>query len=54
MVKRIVSQVENGFMILIHPTDPVEKGLAAMIKEIKAKNLHIGPVGELVSEARID
>lgn len=54
MVKRVVSQVENGSMILMHPTDPVEKGLAAMIKEIKAKDLHIGPVGELMSEERID
>lgn len=54
MVRRVVSKVENGSMILMHPTDPVEKGLASMIADIKAKGLKIGPVGELMSEKRMD
>lgn len=54
MVRRVVSQVENGSMILMHPTAPAAKGLDSMITEIKRKNLHIGTAGELLSEKRID
>ncbi|MFC5603797.1 polysaccharide deacetylase family protein [Sporosarcina koreensis] len=54
MVRRVVSQVENGTMILMHPTEPVAKGLATMIEEIKAKGYQLGTVSELMSEDRID
>lgn len=54
MVRRVVSQVENGTMILMHPTDPVVKGLDTMLTEIKAKNLQIGTVSDLMSEKRVD
>ena len=54
MVRRVVSKVENGSMILMHPTDPVAKGLEAMISDIKAKGLQIGTVSELMSEKRVN
>ncbi|WP_432360954.1 polysaccharide deacetylase family protein [Sporosarcina sp. UB5] len=54
MVRRVVSKVENGSMILMHPTDPVAKGLATMITDIKAKGLQLGTVSDLMSEKRID
>jgi probable sporulation protein (polysaccharide deacetylase family) len=54
MVRRVVSQVENGTMILMHPTEPVAKGLGAMIADIKAKGYQLGTVSELLSEKRIE
>ncbi|MDW0117859.1 polysaccharide deacetylase family protein [Sporosarcina thermotolerans] len=54
MVNRVVSKVENGAMILMHPTDPVAKGLDRMIREINSKGLRIGTVNDLMSEKRIE
>jgi len=54
MVRRVVSQVENGTMILMHPTDPVAKGLSAMITDIKSQGYQLGTVSELMSEKRVD
>ncbi|WJY27505.1 polysaccharide deacetylase family protein [Sporosarcina trichiuri] len=54
MVQRVLSQTDNGTMILMHPTDPVAKGLDEMIMQIKAKGLRLGTVSELMSEKRVD
>lgn len=54
MVRRVVTKVENGSMILMHPTDPVARGLGTMIADIKAKGLQLGTVSDLMSEKRID
>nr|WP_239432818.1 polysaccharide deacetylase family protein [Sporosarcina sp. ACRSL] len=54
MVNRVVSKVENGAMILMHPTEPVAQGLSAMIADIKAKGYQLGTVSELMSEERIN
>ncbi|MDN4492835.1 polysaccharide deacetylase family protein [Ureibacillus aquaedulcis] len=54
MVNRVVSKVENGAMILMHPTQPVAEGMETMIKEIKGKGYKLGTVSELMSEKRID
>lgn len=54
MVRRVVSKVENGSMILMHPTDPVAKGLGDMITDMKAKGYRLGTVSDLMSEKRID
>ncbi|MBO1912238.1 polysaccharide deacetylase family protein, partial [Microvirga sp. 3-52] len=35
MVKRVTSQVENGTMILMHPTRPTAEGLDSMIRDIQ-------------------
>lgn len=53
MVKRVVSKVENGSMVLMHPTKPTAEGLDAMIREIKGKGYQLGTVSDLMSEKRI-
>nr|WP_255367891.1 polysaccharide deacetylase family protein [Psychrobacillus sp. OK032] len=54
MVTRVVTKVENGSMILMHPTEPVAEGLDSMISTIKAKGYQLGTVSDLMSEKRID
>ncbi|MED1470062.1 polysaccharide deacetylase family protein [Bacillus salipaludis] len=54
MVNRIVKNVDNGSMVLMHPTKPVAEGLDAMITGIKAKGYQLGTVSDLMSEKRID
>ncbi len=54
MVSRVVSNVENGSMILMHPTQPVAEGMEVMITKIKGKGYKLGTVSELMSEKRID
>lgn len=54
IVRRIAKNVENGFMVLMHPTKLVAVGLSTMITGIKAKGLQLGTVSDLMSEKRID
>ena len=54
MVNRVVSKVENGSMVLMHPTKPTAEGLEKMIADIKQKGYVIGTVSELLSEDRIN
>ncbi|AOV08145.1 polysaccharide deacetylase family protein [Sporosarcina ureilytica] len=54
MVKRVVSEVHNGAMILMHPTKPVAEGLGQMIQEIKDKGYVLGTVSEMLDEKRIE
>jgi peptidoglycan-N-acetylglucosamine deacetylase len=54
MVRRVVSKVENGSMILMHPTKPVAEGLGMMITEMKEKGYQLGTVSDLMSEKRIE
>jgi peptidoglycan/xylan/chitin deacetylase (PgdA/CDA1 family) len=53
MVNRVVGKVENGSMILMHPTKPTAEGLDTMIKEIMDKGLQLGTVSNLMSEERV-
>ncbi|KXH81944.1 polysaccharide deacetylase family protein [Sporosarcina sp. HYO08] len=53
MVNRIVKGVDKGYMVLMHPTKPVEEGLGTIIQESKAKGLQLGTVSDLMSEKRI-
>lgn len=53
MVNRVLSQVENGTMILMHPTKPSSEGLDAMIKDIKEKGYRLGTVSEMMDEGRV-
>ena len=53
MVNRVVSKIENGAMVLMHPTEPVAEGIDAMISEIKEKGYQLGTVTELMDEKRI-
>ncbi|MEH7124732.1 polysaccharide deacetylase family protein [Bacillus sp. JJ1532] len=54
MVRRVVSKIENGAMVLMHPTKPTAEGLETMITNIKAKGYKLGTVSELMSEKRVD
>ncbi|QCJ45364.1 hypothetical protein FAY30_24220 [Bacillus sp. S3] len=54
MVRRVVSKVENGSMVLMHPTKPTAEGIGAMITDIKAKGYKLGTVSELMSERRVN
>ncbi len=54
MVRRVVSKVENGSMILMHPTRPTAEGMERMITDIKAKGLQLGTVSDLISEKRVN
>ncbi|WP_082003369.1 polysaccharide deacetylase family protein [Sporosarcina sp. ZBG7A] len=54
MVSRVLSDIENGSMVLMHPTKPTSEGLAAIIEGIKKKGIHLGTVSDLMSEKRGD
>ncbi|WP_431307267.1 polysaccharide deacetylase family protein [Ferdinandcohnia quinoae] len=54
MVRRVVSKVGNGSMVLMHPTKPTAEGLDTMIMDIKAKGYKLGTVSELMSEKRVN
>lgn len=54
MVERVVRKVENGSMILMHPTKSVAEGLASMITKITEQGYAFGSVSELFNESRID
>lgn len=54
MVNRVVTGVENGSMVLMHPTKPAAEGLETMIAQIKEKGYQLGTVSDLMSEKRID
>ena len=53
MVNRVLSKVENGSMVLMHPTKPTAEGLEAMIRGIKEKGYELGTVSDLMSEKRM-
>lgn len=53
MVERVLAKVENGAMILMHPTRAGSLGLEAMIEGIRAKGLRLGTVADLMDEGRV-
>ncbi|WP_251549160.1 polysaccharide deacetylase family protein [Neobacillus muris] len=53
LINRVIPKVENGAIILMHPTDSTAKALDRLITEIEQKNLKIGTVTELMKEERI-
>lgn len=52
MINRVMGKIHNGAMILMHPTEPVSKGLDQLILKIKEKSYKIGNVPTLLSEKR--
>ncbi|MBS4189280.1 polysaccharide deacetylase family protein [Bacillus sp. FJAT-49705] len=52
LLNRVMSKVDNGSMILMHPTDPTAKSLDQLILLLKQRNLQIGTVSELLSSER--
>lgn len=53
MVSRVIAEIENGSMILMHPTKPVAEGLDQMILEIKKKGYRLGTVSDMMNEKRL-
>lgn len=53
IINRIVPKVDNGYLILMHPTQSTAEALPELIKEIKEKGLKITIVSETLSTNRI-
>lgn len=54
MIARVMKNgMENGTMILMHPTKPVAEGLETLIQEIEKKGHRLGTVSDMMSEKRI-
>lgn len=52
MINRVMKKLHPGAMILMHPTEPVARGLSDLIEAIKAEGYKIDTVEQLLSEAR--
>lgn len=53
LINRVISKIDNGFMVLMHPTAPTAKSLDRLITLIEDKGLKIGTVSDLMNEERI-
>jgi probable sporulation protein (polysaccharide deacetylase family) len=53
LINRVMSKIDNGSMVLMHPTESTAKSLDQLITLIEKKNLQIGTVSELMDEERI-
>lgn len=53
LINRVMTKIEKGSMVLMHPTESTAKSLNQLITLIEQKNLKIGTVSELLSEERI-
>lgn len=53
LINRVMSKIDKGSMVLMHPTESTAKSLNQLITLIEQKNLQIGTVTELMSEDRI-
>jgi probable sporulation protein (polysaccharide deacetylase family) len=53
LINRVMSKIDNGFMVLMHPTEATAKSLDRLITLIEEKGLKIGTVSDLMSEERI-
>ncbi|MEH7107830.1 polysaccharide deacetylase family protein [Bacillus sp. JJ1764] len=53
LINRVISKIDNGSMVLMHPTESTAKSLDRLITLIEKKNLKIGTVSELMEEERI-
>ncbi|MEC1520844.1 polysaccharide deacetylase family protein [Neobacillus niacini] len=53
LINRVISKIDNGFMVLMHPTASTAKSLDRLISLIEDKGLKIGTVSDLMSEERI-
>lgn len=54
LINRVMSKIDNGSMVLMHPTESTAKSLDRLITQIKQKDLNIGTVSELMSEERVN
>lgn len=52
MLNRVLTKVHPGAMILMHPTEPVSKGLGELINELQKKEYKIGHIENLLNSNR--
>jgi probable sporulation protein (polysaccharide deacetylase family) len=53
LINRVISKIDNGAMVLMHPTESTAKSLDRLITLIKKRNLQISTVSDLMNEERI-
>ncbi|MEH7118410.1 polysaccharide deacetylase family protein [Neobacillus vireti] len=53
LINRVLSKIDKGSMVLMHPTESTAKSLERLIISIEKKNLRIGTVSDLMDEERI-
>lgn len=53
LINRVISKIDNGAMVLMHPTESTAKSLDRLITMIKKRNLQISTVSDLMNEERI-
>jgi probable sporulation protein (polysaccharide deacetylase family) len=53
LIKRVISKIDKGSIVLMHPTDSTAKALDRLITLIEQKNLTISTVSELMNEERV-
>ncbi|MCM3725936.1 polysaccharide deacetylase family protein [Neobacillus cucumis] len=53
LINRVISKIDKGSIVLMHPTESTAKSLDRLITLIEKKNLQIGTVSELMDEERI-
>ena len=53
LINRVMSKIDKGSMVLMHPTESTAKSLDRLITLIEKKDLEIGTVSELMSEERM-
>jgi probable sporulation protein (polysaccharide deacetylase family) len=53
LINRVISKIDNGSMVLMHPTESTAQALDRLITLIEEKGLKIGTVSDLMSEERI-
>jgi probable sporulation protein (polysaccharide deacetylase family) len=53
LINRVITKIDNGSIVLMHPTDSTANALNRLITLIEQKNLKIGTVTELMNEERI-
>lgn len=54
MVKKITDKLDNGVLVLMHPTQSASEGLEQMIVAAQKRGLTITTVSEVISSKRID
>lgn len=54
ILRRIVPIVDNGHLILMHPTTSTVQALKPLIRHIREKGLQLGTVSDVLSEKRTD
>jgi probable sporulation protein (polysaccharide deacetylase family) len=53
LINRVMNKIDNGSMVLMHPTAATAQSLDKLITLIEKKHLKIGTVTELMNEERI-